>query len=88
MYITNDDFEKIEWAIDYLISEVSDYHLKNAHAGTKDRCFQAYCVLQQLKAKKAKDNARQNAYIKGKRKTDPKYFRSQKDWERYYKERR
>lgn len=82
MYITKKDFEKIDWAINFLISEISDYRLKDSHAGTKSRCFEAYSVLRNLEKKKAKDTARQVAYINGKRKTDPKYFRSRKKLEK------
>lgn len=78
MYITKDDFEKIEFAIDLLISEIKDYHLQDLHAGTKQRCYDAYCVLQNLKKKRVKDTKRQIEYINWKRKTDPKYFRSRK----------
>lgn len=83
MYITNDDYKKLEWAIDFLVNEITEYHLKDAHPGTKKRVFDAYCVLLNLQKKKAQNNSRQREYIKRKRETDPKYFRSKKDWERY-----
>lgn len=82
MYITNDDFERIEFSVNLLAFEAEHGHIKY-HEGTKKRIQEAVDTLEALKAKKAKNNKRQNEYIKHKRKTDPKYFRSLKDWERY-----
>ena len=72
MYMTKDDFNSICKAL-LLLPDGDDFD--RLTFDEQKTILEAVAVMVELSEKRKKDNARSKAYMKEKRKNDPKYFR-------------
>lgn len=71
MYITNDQFKAIEAALNVITPDL----FKTLSKTDQDKVVNGSVALLKVYKKKKKDNARQAAYVAGRRKTNPNYGR-------------
>lgn len=81
MYIKRDEFGWLKYCAKLLMWEELYVRL---HDDEKANVQKALRIIDRLERKREKENERQNERMKEYRKTNPKYFRSSKDWERYF----